>query len=353
MKVLIFKPDEIGDFFLASGCIHLLARECGEGNLILVVKSGIAALAQREFPAARIIALPLRDRVRGMNKDAVNMYHCFPAWLRLCMTRVDAAICLRSMRDFIQTGLFLAPRAGRRVMCENLLVRSNRRKRRAVEAGVKQFFHPEIISYPKVGEELPAELEANRLVAAALLGREVSREEIMPQITSASWRGGDFWLLCPFSSSWEKDYDVARWATVLRGMKDWIPAGGIRLAGGPEQAVRLEEFATALRAAGIQNPVNAERSRPLERFPDLVAEAALVLTVDTAAAHIACAMGAPAVIVACGMHAGVYGPYSPNQRQTWLMADWSLGAKRWQESVTSDAVVSAIKNAVKPIAKTP
>lgn len=354
MKVLVFKPDEIGDFLLASGCLHLLAQEYGEENLTLVVKSGIASLARREFPQACIIALPLQDRVRGTNKDAVNIYRCFPAWLRLCLTRVDAAICLRSMRDFVQTGLFLTPRARRRVMCENLLARSKRWKRRAVEGGMKRLFRPEIISYPEVQEGMPAELEANRLVASALLGRAVSRAEVMPRFTSATWRGGDFWLLCPFSSSWPKDYDVAHWAATLHRVEACIPDGGIRVAGGPDQRERLAEFASALRDAGIQVPINAERSQPLENFPDLVAEAALVLTVDTAAAHMACALGAPAVIVACGMHAGVYGPYSPHGRQTWLVGDWQgLGANGWQDSVKPAAVAAAINAHLSAIVKTP
>lgn len=344
MRVLIFKPDEIGDFLLASGCIRLLAGEYGEENLTLVVKSGIAPLARREFPCACIVDLPLKDKVRGVNKDAMNIYHCLPAWLRLCVTRVDAAICLRSMRDFVQTGLFLAPRTKRRVACENLLARSNRVKRRMVETWMKRLFRPVVIPYPAARAGMPSELEANRLVAGELLGRDVPDAEIMPRVASATWRGGDFWLLCPFSSSWTKDYDAANWAGAFREVVSLIPRGGIRLAGSPEQGARLAEFATALRSAGVSCPVNVEAPASLARFPDLAAEAAVMLTVDTAAAHMACALGAPAVIVACGLHAGTYGPYSPNGRQSWIVGDWKgLGHKRWQESVKPGDVAGAIR----------
>ncbi len=344
MKILVFKPDEIGDFILACGCIRLLARKHGEESLTLVVKSEIAPLARREFPCACTIALPLKERRRGVNKDAVNIYYCFPAWLRLCVTRVDAAICLRSMRDFVQTGLFLSPRARRRVACENLLARANRVRRRAVEKWMKRLFRPSILPYPEPRPGVPAELEANRLVAAELLGRDVADAEIMPRFASATWQGGDFWLLCPFSSSWTKDYDAGNWAAALRGVTDLIPRRGIRLAGGPDQSSRLGEFAEALRAQGVSCPIAVEPPAPLQTFPDLVAKAAAVLTVDTAAAHMACALGAPAVVVACGMHAGAYGPYSPNGRQTWIVGDWvGLGHRRWQESVKPGDVAAAIR----------
>ncbi len=344
MRILVFKPDEIGDFILACGCIRLLAAEHGEENLILVVKSEIAPLAVREFPRARTIALPLKERRRGVNKDAVNIYHCFPAWLRLCVTRVDAAICLRSMRDYVQTALFLSPCTRRRVACENLLARANRVRRRAVEKWIQRLFRPAILPYPGPRPGVPAELEANRLVAAELLGRDVADAEVMPRFASATWQGGDFWLLCPFSSSWTKDYDTGNWAAALREVADLIPAGGIRLAGGPAQSSQLAEFGAALRAAGIGCQVAVEAPAPLEAFPDLAAKAAAVLTVDTAAAHVACALGAPAVVVACGMHAGCYGPYSPNGRQVWIVGDWAgLGHRRWQESVKPGDVAAAIR----------
>ena len=347
MKVLAFKPDEIGDFVLACGCLRLIADECGEENLVLVVKSEIAPLACREFPRARTIALPLKPRVRGINKDAVNIYYCFPAWLRLCVTRVDAAVCLRSTRDFLQLGIFLSPRARRRIACENRLIRPDRARRRLVEQWARCLFRVAMLPYPQPRSGMPAELEANRMVTAELLRREVPDAEAMPRLASTAWRGGDFWLLCPFSSSWTKDYDAVRWAAALREVADSIPPGGIRLAGGPDQRTALEEFAGVLRSEGLACPVSVERPAALETFPDIVSRAALVLTVDTAAAHFACALKAPAVVVACGMHAGDYGPYTTDGRQHWIVGDWArLGHKRWQESVSPGDVAAAIRRAL-------
>lgn len=345
MKAVILKPDEIGDFVLATGAIRLAAAEYGEKNILLVVKSEIVPLARREFPHARVLALPLLPKRRGINKDAVNIVRCIPAWLRLCFAGADSVVCLRSMRDFIQSVVFITPRARRRIACENSMMRTRSARHRAFDAALVKLFRPQILPYPEPAEGLPSDLGANRAVVSALLGREVAREEILPRLSSARWRGGDFWLFCPFSSARAKDYDAENWAAALRAVEDIVPPGGVRVAGGPDQAVRIDEFARRLRALGVGCPVHVDRSKPLDEFLDTVAGAAMVLTVDTAAAHMACACGAPAVIVACGMHPGVYGPYSADGRQRWLVGDWgTLGRKGWQKSVPPADVAAAIRS---------
>ncbi|MGA1129843.1 MAG: glycosyltransferase family 9 protein, partial [Chthoniobacterales bacterium] len=86
---------------------------------------------------------------------------------------------------------------------------------------------------------------------------------------------------------------------------------------------------------------------PLDQFVASVARADLLLTVDTAAAHLACALDAPAVVIHSGQHPGVYGPYSRSGRQIWLLGDRArLGRKFWQDSVPPEAVSAAIERAL-------
>lgn len=346
MSVVVFKPDEIGDFVISTGAIRLLARQHGEENTTLVVKSEIAPLARREFPRARIVELPWQPRRKGRNQVAANMFHCFPAWRQLRRLRVEQSVCLRSRRDYLQTLLYAAPRARKRFAPENVLARDGRLRRRIAECLLASFARPRIIPYPASGGEIPDELASHRSVIGAALGREIPKDEIMPSLSSARWCGGGGWLLCPFSSRPPKDYSVGRWTDALREALQVSKPAVIRLAGAPDQSARLHDFAASLRAAGIACPVEVVPPAPLANFPDLVASADLVLTVDTAAAHFACACGAPAVVVACGLHEGVYGPYSPDGRQIWLVGDWAgRGRDGWQDSVPPGAVAAAIKRA--------
>lgn len=328
---------------MATGAIRLLATEHGEENTTLVLKSEIAGLARREFPRARIVSLPWRRRSKGRNTTFVNIRNCFPAWRVLRRTKADQTVCLRSQRNYLQTLFFASPKVSGRFAPENTLLLSGKCRRIFAERLLRAFKKPILVPYPDPCAQRPAEVEAHRRVLSAALDREVHIDEVTPRLRSASWRGGGPWLFCPFSSRRRKDYDAKHWAEALRACA--LPSL-IRLAAGPDQAARLEEFAAALRSEDVACPIEIVPPRPLETFPDLVAECGLVLTVDTSAAHFACALGAPAVIVHCGLHEGVYGPYSPNGCQIWLMGDYGrLGSKRWRESVKPSMVADAIKRA--------
>ena len=348
MSVVILKPDEIGDFLISTGAIRLLARHHGAENTVLVVKSEIAPLARREFPGAIIVELPWQARRKGHNQTAANIRHCFPAWRRLRALHVDQSICLRSQRDYLHTLLFAAPGARQRFAPENVLLRKGRWRRRAAEKLLFVLARPHILPYPELRGDPTSELASHRAVVSAALGREVQIAEIMPSLESSTWRGGGGWLLCPFSSRAAKDYAAANWVSVLREAVRAHSPRFIRVAGGPDQSARLDEFVALLLAAGIGCPVEVEPTGPLEDFADKVAVADLVLTVDTAAAHFACACRAPAVIVACGLHHGTYGPYSPDGRQVWLAGDWAArGRDGWQETVPPAEVAAAISRALR------
>lgn len=346
MSVVIFKPDDIGDFVIASGAIRLIAGHHGEENTTLVVKSTIAPLARREFPGAAVVELPWHPRRKGRNRTLANIRNCYPAWRRLRGMHADVAVCLRSARNFLGTFLFLAPRAKRRIAPENVLLRNGSIRRKLLERAVATVWRTELLPYPLSPGESTLELTSHRLVAEASLRREVSWDEIAPRIGSARTRDGGYWLLCPCSSRAIKDYDAKRWLEVFSRVPDKLPRV-ILVAGGPDQDARLDEFVALLRSGSFPLRVERAPSLPLRDFPDEVASADLVLTVDTAAAHFACAVDVPAVIVDSGNNPGVYGPYGRRGRQIWMTADRrKFGRLRWQETLPPVMVADAVRQAL-------
>ena len=342
MRVFILKPDAIGDFILSTGCIRLLARELGETNLIIAVRADVAPLAKAQFPQAEVIPLPLREKRRLVNLATVNVINCLPAWLRLLTSSVDAAICLRSMRAYLHTITFYLPRAKRYIACENLLLANPRLRRPAVENFVRSAFKPTLIPYP-ASSKLPTDVEANRLVAEKVLQRNVSEQEILPTLKPArSISAGKDWLLCPFSSSQSKDYPAESWAEALKILEHDRNDAPVCLAAGPNQQERLCEFASTLKATGVRN-IHLNPPVPLPDFLQSLAEARLVLTVDTSSAHMACALGTPAVIVSAGQHPGVYAPYSANGQQTWLLPPLGLAKAQWRQHITPASIAEAVR----------
>ncbi len=343
MRLFVLKPDNIGDFLLSCGALRALAGAAGEENLVLAVKSDVAPLARREFARARVVALPIRPKTRERNTTAANLAAALPWLPRLSAMRVDAAVCLRDKRTFLDTILWLAPRAARRVACENSLRRAKGGRWMVWENAVKTSFRPVLLPYPAPRPGMPSDLQAHRAVVAEVLGRELPDADLMPRLRCARWKGGDSWLCCPFSSRASKDLPAAVWADALRMVADLFPADGIRLTGAPDQAARLGAFAAELAACGLAGAVRIAPPVPLGEFPAMVAGAGLVLTVDTAAAHLACAAGAPAVMVASRKNEGIYAPYSPDGRQMWVMAG---EGRAWRNAVKPEEIARAVRCAL-------
>jgi ADP-heptose:LPS heptosyltransferase len=342
LRVFILKPDAIGDFILSTGCIRLMARELSEKNLIIAVRADVALLAKSQFPEAEVIPLRLRDKRRLLNLATVNAINCLPAWLRLISLRADASICLRSMRAYLHTITFYLPRAKRYIACENLLLINPRLRRPAVENFVRSAFKPTLIPYPALGR-LPTDLEANRLVAEEVLQRKVSDEEILPTLTPPRQVSAkNHWLLCPFSSTKSKDYPAEAWAIALKLLAFERADAPLHLAAGPNQAERLQNFARTLQSAGL-NGIVIDPPVPLPDFLQSIAEARLVLTVDTAAAHMACALGTPSVILSAGQHPGVYAPYSRNGHQEWLLPPPGLLKNEWRQHLNPEKVADCVR----------
>ncbi len=342
MRVFIIKPDAIGDFILASGCVRLIAREVGEENLVLAVRSDVSPLAKSQFPKALVLPLTLREKRRILNVTTVNILHSLPSWLRMVCLRVDAALCLRSMRAYLHTIWFYTPRAKRRIACENLLLARPRVRRPAVENFVSRFFKPTLLPYPTQGN-LPSDIEANRVVAEKFLGRKIADAEISPSLVLPKpIPRSDRWLLCPFSSSTNKDYPAEKWAAALQILAPQRSNSPLHLAVGPNQQQQLAAFAQILRNAGIPNLV-VDPPTPLAEFLNSIAAARIVLTVDTAAAHMACALGSPAVIASAGQHPGVYAPYSRNSLQHWLIPPPKLRKGEWREKLTPENLAGTIR----------
>ena len=178
----IFKPDGIGDFFLASGTIRLLAREFGEENLTIAILPIMEPVMRGQFPRAVVVPLPMRTKRVVLNLFVANTLRCFAPWLALRRRHAAVSLSLRNMRNYLQTVLFCSVHSPKRILCSNLLLANGRPVRRWTERIFATLFHLRVIPYPASVEGIPSELEAHRLLVSEALDREVGIEEIWPQL---------------------------------------------------------------------------------------------------------------------------------------------------------------------------
>lgn len=347
----LFKPDGIGDFFLATGVVRLLGREFGEENLTIAILPVMESVVRGQFPKAKVVSLPLRTRRVILNKFVANCLRSFFPWLTLLRMRVDLSISLRNMRDYLQTVLFFSVRAQRRILCKNPLLESNRPVRRWTEAGFNLLFRPAFIEYPESVEGVPNELEAHRRLLCEALEREVSIREIWPELKAVDHAplASPYWVCAPFSSGPEKDFPLERWVELFLTLYDKGMLPKLVLTGSSDQQNRLLEFQRLIAAA---SPSLGEMTviiipADLQKFIDLLAAAECVTTVDTAAAHAATALDSRTLVLFSGKHQGMFAPWIRSGRQRWLLPSSLSGNQAWHESHQNAEILNALEAIVK------
>ena len=349
MRLFILKPDGIGDFILVTGALRLLASELGEKNLLICVRSLIVPLAKAQFPEAKVVELPTAAERKRINLFARNLFYCLPLWLNLRMTRVDAAVCFRSMRNYLETFLFYSARTKRFFGCENILLRSGRKKVRSyVDTAVRKLFHPHLMPYPEEARHLPLEIEAHRRVVAEILERAVKPEEVLPQLRSTSVTPPNgFWICAPITEA-SKVYPLPLWRDVFNELRPELSGKAVLLVGSDDQRGALDELETLLYTAGIEN-AKVRLPEDLIELLNLIATAELVLTVDTAAAHFAAGLDRPCVILFSGLHQGMFAPWQRSTRQRWLLPHLPEGKTKfkWHASIPPARVAATVRELIK------
>lgn len=322
MRLFVLKPDGIGDFVLATGAIRLMAESCGEQNLTLCVKPMLVSLARAQFPKAEVLELPVASQRKVVNLFARNLAYCLPLVVRLRFRQFDASVCLRSMRNYLESLIFYAAGARRRVAIENILLRSGRKVRMSVERSLQRIFQTELPPYPDQATEVPLEIEANRRIVEQLLTRPVSASEVIPKLLAPARKNeaAPYWILAPLTSTATKNYPFQKWASLFSELPaDRLPAR-VYVAGSAGQRSQLEEMVEILkRVPGVHPELLLPTD--LVEFTEWIAGADLILTLDTAAAHFSTALDQPTLVLFSGLHTGMFGPWHRSERQQWLLPD--------------------------------
>jgi len=348
VRLFIVKPDNIGDFVLATGAIRLLGREVGPENVTLCVKSMLVPLARAQYPEMLVVELPVAAKRKVMNLFLRNLIMCLPLLVQLKFKRFDTSVCLRSMRTYLETLVFLLPGARRFVANENILLRSGRRVRIIVESGVNRMRGTELVPYPEEVIDVPLEIEAHRRVVEQVLRRAVAVREVMPELlTHAKPSGSEsepYWVFAPLTSEAKKNYPLSAWIDVLKQVPCALLPEKILLTGSINQAPALDEFLRAISAAEIGVVVEVCLPDDLVTFAGLIGEASMVLTGDTAAAHFATAMDRPALVLFSGRHTGMFGPWQRSKRQQWLTPSGSSEKQKpkWHDRIAPTRAGAAL-----------
>jgi ADP-heptose:LPS heptosyltransferase len=218
------------------------------------------------------------------------------------------------------------------------------------DSGVSPYLFSHPIDYPKQPKEgICQELDAHAEVLSRVFTRRIDPAQILPALRAVKTRAGRYLLVCPFASMRIKDVLALPVAAALRTVQERTRLP-VRLCGAPEDSIRLQEFCAALLQEGIVD-VEILETPSLGSFSEVIAQAGMVLAVDTASAHIAVALDKPTVVLLGGGHYGIFGPWRRSARQRWLTHPMDCFGCNWQcihkvpyclRSVSSEAVATAL-----------
>jgi ADP-heptose:LPS heptosyltransferase len=323
---VIMKPDGIGDFILAMSAIRLVLQHHGEQNCALLIAPAVEELARLEFPRALRIVIPAFPR----HKRAFTEWR----WVRRRLANVTCGslVCLRHQRWDYHELMLSWIRSERKFVLDDTQAAAwtvGRSSFRYECEGRIAFTEPAaIIPATATGRDC-RELRMHRRLLAGVLGEAPAVVDILPRFAQLPLTAAaNITLVAPLTGAQIKDMPVELLEQIVR--RGELPVGKqILLTGSPDQAMRLEVFRIALNRAG-RTDVHVETATSIINFVRRVASADLVLTADTAAAHVATALDRPTVVVIGGGHYGQFGPWYQSGRQIWLTVPMDCFGCGWR-----------------------
>jgi ADP-heptose:LPS heptosyltransferase len=320
--VVLFKPDRIGDFVLATGVIDLFQKEFAGQKLKLVVSELLEDLARHQFPDLEVIAIPRS----GDSFGSGLVSNFFVAKRLLRDANPEKLISLRYhptlYEDLILRGLSRAQSYGSGPT--DLGGGHELLRLRKFKPGTA-FSYPDQSGLP----DWPLELEAHRRLAEVVLNRAVSPGEVTPSMSRFASESNGSLLILPFGSEAIRNYPRALLVEAVRAAG--LPEGiEIRLSGERSQSTALDELAGLLSKPAGRRQVHTVYPQSIVGLAEEVAAARCVLTMESAGAHLAAALDKPSVTIIGGGHFGAFGPWQKSKRQKWLFEQKDCFHCNWQ-----------------------
>jgi ADP-heptose:LPS heptosyltransferase len=304
-RVLVFEPFLLGDFVMNAPAFRLLRRLL-PGARIDCVGPPFLAGAERFFPAL----------------DSIIPFRCpwSPRYRDWSFSNLGASLTLaRELRRRRYDWAF-APRGDFRDAWFLYVTGASRRVAFGLSGGANLLTD----SVPFEGQPWSHQVEGNVLVAGYPFGITPDAEECTPEITipepdraaARAWLAerqiGEFVAVHPGASLPQKQWLDSSWIELLNDAI--LPRYPVVLFGNADEVPLLRSLAGRLRPAARVTIAEL----PLAMFFSVLSLARGLVCLDSAASHIAAAVGIPVVSLLGTAPAELVRPYTPRGRAVYL-----------------------------------
>jgi ADP-heptose:LPS heptosyltransferase len=304
-RILVFEPFLLGDFTMATPAFRLLRRHFPAAQIDCIGPPAMEGL-EPFFPWLNRI-IPFRCPWSPQYRDYSfrNLKHMWKLAMALRRNRYDWAFDLRGdLRDIIFLYLTGASRraafdiTGARELLTDVVPFAGQPYAHQVEGNVL------VVSHPISVKPEPSEFHCAIEIPPGW--REEARRWLEQHEI------GEFIAVHPGASLPHKLWPASNWTTLLDTVL--LPHLPVILFGTDKESAILDEITRDLR---LKSRVHIARVS-LPMFFSLTSLARGVISLDSAAAHIAAATGVPVVALLGPSPASLAGPYGPQSRSVYL-----------------------------------
>lgn len=303
--LVIFKPDGIGDFILATGAIRWIVQH-EQRPIVLLTSFDAFDLARTQFPDLLVYSLP--GSVRRKSFD--SLAYLKKAWQLASRYGGSELVCLRhslNQNDHIVLR-WLQPKRSFGTVNSPIAP--------ALPAGAPTFTFSDPIQYPPARDDLPAEVCAHHDVLRACYtrGEAIASETMFPFLQVDRGRPTPRLAIFPSTNLRLRNFPLERLAGVVNSL-DRSLYSDIAVCGSAYDHQLMQRFHALLDAKTDAQLIQTKSI--LEVIP-LIESSAAVLTMDSAPAHIAICFGTPSVSILAGGQYGHFAPYGNPDTNVWL-----------------------------------
>ena len=341
-KILIIRPDAIGDFVIFSGVLKHFRDLYKDAKISVLVQEHIAELAQ---------SCPYIDDVIEFNRaKAASDQPYYQSFLEhLKAARFDIAINAVYSRDVVSDSLTLHSGAKATIASQGDTSNIS-----------EQLKHEHDRLYTKLipaSDEPMLETARNLEFVGGLAGMDFGRV-CMPEVwikeeddAAVEEMLKDMGIenpiiACPFSQHAIKDWPLWNWIQLISRYEDYP----ILFCSSRKDILNTDQLISALKHSNVFNLCG---KLTLRQLAALLRRSRLCLGADTATIHIAAAVGCPQVVIAGGGHFGRFMPYSPDTTLVHLPmscyhCNWrcKFGQARCINQIRVETVDTAVRQAL-------
>jgi ADP-heptose:LPS heptosyltransferase len=305
-RILLFKPDGIGDFILWSVVFQELDRRCSNAKITILCCAPTGELVRRMFANWKVVQIPRRPKnIPGFLWMLLKHPNLF------LIKKQDVLLDLRPHRASWELLYVILLCAVYKVGLQRSA--STFRGAALPEERFFDLYIPEAEACrTKSDDQDCAELNFVRQLSARLW--RSAPTSIMPDLRFFSWpipkmpAGKKFWVIGPFSGNAIRDYPLPKWKEVFQQLVSQAPGPDcLLICGAPSQRAQAEHYKQSLQ--DVLSVENLCGRHQIDETAGVLLQSELVFATESALAHLSVALRKPTVAILGGGHYGLFAPW--------------------------------------------